>query len=264
MCRFRRSPRFLFFLFLVKSVQNDPCYLMCDLFGRLRYNGQLRITGSCKLQIVEPDYRKLLQNFSGGSSLLLSGHSRQCRYLRCLCHGPFRHRISTQEQDAQQTINKNSGSNTAINNRPNAAQQNNQNANAMWYFYNPMAVSQGKAAFEKLWGKRENTDNWQRINKTVVAMQQDEQEMSQEQLDSIAHVEAAADSLEQIADSAQNDPHRREYYLAQIPFSKEQVETSNKVIEDGLFNSGVIFKDKLDNLPLAEKQLVRLVSSYTD
>lgn len=173
-------------------------------------------------------------------------------------------RRKQQEQDAQQTINKNSGSNTAINNRPNAAQQNNQNANAMWYFYNPMAVSQGKAAFEKLWGKRENADNWQRINKTVVAMQQDEQEMTQEQLDSIAHVEAAADSLEQIADSAQNDPHRREYYLAQIPFSKEQVETSNKVIEDGLFNSGVIFKDKLDNLPLAEKQLVRLVSSYTD
>lgn len=47
-------------------------------------------------------YRKLLQNFPGGSSLLLSGHSRQCRYLRCLCHGPFRHRVSTQEQDAQQ------------------------------------------------------------------------------------------------------------------------------------------------------------------
>ena len=31
---------------------------------------------------------------------MLSGHSRQCRYLRCLCHGPFRHRVSTQEQDA--------------------------------------------------------------------------------------------------------------------------------------------------------------------
>ena len=29
-------------------------------------------------------------------------------------------------------------------------------------------VNQGKAAFEKLWGRRENTDNWQRSNKTVV------------------------------------------------------------------------------------------------
>lgn len=173
-------------------------------------------------------------------------------------------RRKQQEEDAQQTISQNSGNNAAKNNRPNAAQQNQQNANALWYFYNPMAVSQGKAAFEKLWGKRENADNWQRINKTVVATMQDEPEMSQEQLDSIAHAEAVADSLAQIADSAQNDPHRREYYLAQIPFSKEQVDASNKVIEDGLFNSGVIFKDKLDNLPLAEKQLTRLVSAYTD
>ncbi len=173
-------------------------------------------------------------------------------------------RRKQQEEDAQQTISQNSGNNAAQNNRPNAAQQNQQNANALWYFYNPMAVSQGKAAFEKLWGKRENADNWQRVNKTVVATMQDEPEMTQEQLDSIAHVEAVADSLAQIADSAQNDPHRREYYLAQIPFTKEQVDASNKVIEDGLFNSGVIFKDKLDNLPLAEKQLTRLVSAYTD
>ena len=173
-------------------------------------------------------------------------------------------RRKQQEEDAQQTISQNSGNNAAQNNRPNAAQQNQQNANALWYFYNPMAVSQGKAAFEKLWGKRENADNWQRINKTVVATMQDEPEMSQAQLDSIAHAEAVADSLAQIADSAQNDPHRREYYLAQIPFTKEQVDASNKVIEDGLFNSGVIFKDKLDNLPLAEKQLTRLVSAYTD
>ena len=173
-------------------------------------------------------------------------------------------RRKQQEEDAQQTISQNSGNNAAQNNRPNAAQQNQQNANALWYFYNPMAVSQGKAAFEKLWGKRENADNWQRINKTVVATMQDEPEMSQEQLDSIAHAEAVADSLAQIADSAQNDPHRREYYLAQIPVTKEQVDASNKVIEDGLFNSGVIFKDKLDNLPLAEKQLTRLVSEYND
>lgn len=31
---------------------------------------------------------------------------------------------------------------------------------------------------------------------------------------------------------------------------------------DGLFHSGVIFKDKLDNLKLSEKVLWRLVDSY--
>ena len=172
-------------------------------------------------------------------------------------------RRKQQEQEAQETISKNGGNNMAQQ-RPNAAQQNQQNKNAQWYFYNPMAVSQGKTAFQKQWGKRENVDNWQRVNKTVVAMAGEEQEMSQLQLDSIARAEAVADSLAQIADSAQNDPHRREYYLAQIPFTQEQMEASNKTIEDGLYNSGVIFKDKLDNLTLSEKQLRRLVDNYPD
>ena len=172
-------------------------------------------------------------------------------------------RRKQQEQEAQETISKNGGNNM-VQQRPNAAQQNQQNKNAQWYFYNPMAVSQGKTAFQKQWGKRENVDNWQRVNKTVVAMAGEEQEMSQHQLDSIARAEAVADSLAQIADSAQNDPHRREYYLAQIPFTQEQMEASNKTIEDGLYNSGVIFKDKLDNLTLSEKQLRRLVDNYPD
>ena len=81
-------------------------------------------------------------------------------------------------------------------------------------------------------------------------------EMTQEQLDSIAKEEAIQDSLEQVKDSAQNDPHKREYYLAQIPFTEEQLLASNLILEDGLFNSGVIFKDKLENLKLSEKQLL--------
>lgn len=161
------------------------------------------------------------------------------------------------EQNAQETMQQQ-------NNR----QQNNTNQqnNGLWYFYNATAVSQGKSAFQKMWGKRENVDNWQRVNKTVVNFggNQEETELSEAQLDSIARQEAIEDSLAQIADSAQNDPHKREYYLAQIPFTEDQIEASNKIIEDGLFNAGVIFKDKLNNLPLSEKQLKRLTSQYPD
>lgn len=147
------------------------------------------------------------------------------------------------------------GNNTTMQN-----QQNQQNQrNAQWYFYNQMAVSQGKAAFQKQWGKRENVDDWQRVNKTVVAFQTDEPELTEEQQDSIAQAEAIADSLALIADSAQNDPHKREYYMAQIPFTEEQVAASNNIIAEGLYNSGVIFKDKLDNLPRSEKQFMRLI-----
>lgn len=172
------------------------------------------------------------------------------------------------EKNAQQTMQRNGAMGNRNNtNRNNTAQtlQNNRQ-NAVWYFYNAMAVQQGKQAFEKLWGKRENTDNWQRVNKTVVGNLNGDadMELTEEQKDSIAKAELAQDSLEQLKDSAQNDPHKREYYLAQIPFTEDQVATSNLAIMDGLYNSGVIFKDKLDNLDLSKKQFTRLETQYPD
>ena len=134
-----------------------------------------------------------------------------------------------------------------------------------WYFYNPMVVAKGKQQFQMLWGKRENVDNWQRINKTVVKQQgYDLADISDEQRDSILNAQEALDSVEKVNDEALNDPHKREYYLAQIPFTKEQVKASDDIIADGLYNSGVIFKDKLDNLTLSEKALNRLISQYPD
>lgn len=165
------------------------------------------------------------------------------------------------EAEAQRVQAQNGGSANA-DQRNNITNNNQQQKNAIWYFYNPMAVSQGKATFQKLWGKRENVDDWQRVNKTVVAQAQGVEEMTDEMRDSLANVAQMEDSLANVADSAQNDPHKREYYLAQIPFTEEQVEASNLLIMEGLYNAGVIFKDKLDNLVLSEKELRRLADDY--
>ena len=160
--------------------------------------------------------------------------------------------------------------------------------NNTWYFYSPAAVTQGKALFEKLWGKRKNLDNWQRINKTVVASAQ-ENDIAQETdiaqgTDSEQGATSAQDSNLQpnasrdsqslsvsqkesgkpSADSTSLDPHQREYYLAQIPFTPEQTAASNQLLADGLFHAGIIFKDRLDNLALSEKMLLRLVENYPD
>lgn len=157
------------------------------------------------------------------------------------------------------------------NNRNNASNGNATNTgfgtngtNGQWYFYSPLAVSQGKTQFQKQWGKRENVDNWQRINKTVVAGAMGVEEMTDEMRDSLAQAAVLEDSLKQTTDSAVNDPHKREYYLAQIPFTPEQITESNKLIMDGLYHSGVIFKDKLDNLRLGERNLRRLTDQYPD
>lgn len=161
----------------------------------------------------------------------------------------------------QQTAGQDGNANITNNN---STSNSTSNQSSTWYFYNPMAVSQGKETFQKLWGRRENVDDWQRVNKTVVAMTATFDEMTDEMRDSIAAAEAIEDSIKNSLDSAHNNPHKREYYLKQIPFTPEQVAESNKIIEDGLFHSGVIFKDKLDNLALSEKNLRRLTDDYTD
>lgn len=82
-----------------------------------------------------------------------------------------------------------------------------------WYFYNQVAINQDKTTFERLWEKRENVDNWQRINKMVVSFG-DTNQTTGSQLDSLQQAETVTDSLSQVPDSAQNSPHKRAYYLA--------------------------------------------------
>ena len=174
------------------------------------------------------------------------------------------------EEEAESTLRQDGGNfannNFASSNSPQKSNENSANtpANGQWYFYSPLTVSQGKAQFQKLWGKRDNVDNWQRINKTVVANAAGAEEMTDEQRDSLAQAAEQEELLKQTSDSAVNDPHRREYYLAQIPFTPEQLAESNKLLEDGLYHAGVIFKDKLDNLPLSRKSLLRLVDNHPD
>ena len=164
------------------------------------------------------------------------------------------------EQEQQRTGNQLSPGNQAA---PTITQR----GNGEWYFYNPMAVNQGKIAFQRQWGKRENKDNWQRINQTVVAMseqQEDENPEGTENQEANDSIDIATLKEETPQDSLSADPHEREYYLAQIPFTDEQKAVCHDIIKDGLFHAGVIFKDKLDNLTLSEKHLVRLTDNYTD
>ena len=177
------------------------------------------------------------------------------------------------EQQLQQQAGRNPLPNTPTTPATPAVQGNGQ-----WYFYNPMAVNQGKNTFQQQWGRRENKDNWQRINVTVVNTQETSEDSEEpedsvsteapELADSLNQQLAQADSLQVAesspADSLANDPHEREYYLAQIPFTDEQKAACHSIIQDGLFHAGVIFKDKLDNLTLSERHLVRLTDNYHD
>jgi tetratricopeptide (TPR) repeat protein len=150
----------------------------------------------------------------------------------------------------------------------------NNGRNATWYFYNRESVTKGAEQFRKLWGNRKNEDNWRRSNKSILsnaatAGNDEAGNDSTETADSIA----ATDSIKQgrqkagkdaASDSALNDPLKREYYLAQLPFTPEQMKASNEKLKPALYNAGVIEKDELENYGLAKSTLLRLYRDFPD
>lgn len=200
-------------------------------------------------------------------------------------------------QAAQGTNNRNGAQNGAQNaNNPQNNRQNGQSG-GVWYFYNPTAVTAGKAEFEKKWGKRQLADDWRRLNKTVL---NDFNTPDEEEVAIPDSILALADSLgvepeslmqpqdadvesdstsvdggkkkkltkeEKEAAKAEeyaNDPHRPEYYLKEIPFTEEQMAASNAALVEGLYGSAVIYKDLMGNLPLAERTFNRILVDFPD
>ena len=177
-----------------------------------------------------------------------------------------RRKMEEAESEQIQQQNSQMAGNMNRNNAPKAPSVN-QQGNGQWYFYNPVAVSQGKNTFQQQWGKRENTDNWQRMNRTVVNLNPVEGANGDTEDTEDAEnpdIEAGSDSNAAPTDTLANDPHNREYYLAQIPQTEEQKAACHEIIKDGLLHSGIIFKDKLENLGLSEKQFARLINDYAD
>ena len=125
-----------------------------------------------------------------------------------------------------------------------------------WYFYNKTMVSAGKTEFQRIWGSRKLEDDWRRRNKSGFSMSDfaekteggGGEEGGPEFDENGMPVEEIPDSAET---AAADDPHKPEFYLKQIPMTPEALETSNEVVAEGLFNMGLILKNKLEDYPAA-------------
>lgn len=142
------------------------------------------------------------------------------------------------------------------------------NTDNSWYFYNTATRNAGKTEFQKRWGSRKLEDNWRRRNKAQfnaaelgLAPESDDDTENTDSVDADTSPEVEQNP-EDLARSA--DPHYPEYYLAQIPFKEEEKVTAGEVIQEGLYNMGVILKDKLEDFDASATQFRRLLTDYPD
>jgi tetratricopeptide (TPR) repeat protein len=126
-----------------------------------------------------------------------------------------------------------------------------------FYFYNSQTVSQGKTQFQRKWGRRTLEDDWRRKNKRLTTFEEitggndpGQQEGGEQATPGEESLPADSVGVE-LPDSLSDDPKTRAYYIQQIPLTEDDVAASNIIIVDGLYNMAMIYKDKLEDLPLA-------------
>ncbi len=120
-----------------------------------------------------------------------------------------------------------------------------------WYFYNPDLKEKGKLEFQKKWGKRKLEDNWRRANKTVQLFAQENGETN---------------IMENLSDTTVSqiitDNKNPAFYLQQIPLTPAQLEKSNQEMATAMFNLGMIYYDKLQDVPMAIQTFEEFVSRF--
>ena len=167
-----------------------------------------------------------------------------------------------EEYLAQQEGNSNINSNT------NTTTPSMMNSDKSWYFYNTMTKNAGKTEFQRRWGARKLEDDWRRRNKSSFSFD-DEAENSEDEdnpnnSDNPDNSDSSNNSDKDPDKPDPTDPHNVEYYLSQIPSTEEEIKNCNDVIQEGLYNEGVILKDKLEDFPAARKEFMRLDERYPD
>jgi tetratricopeptide (TPR) repeat protein len=145
-------------------------------------------------------------------------------------------------------------------------------ADGSFYFYNPQTVTQGKVQFQRKWGRRPLTDDWRRIKKSLApAFNPNNNDNTADTAGGDTNLNpdptSPNDSLPSDTnpdDSLATDPKSREFYLQQIPFTQDEVDASNLIILDGLYNLACLYNDKLEDLTLALQAFQELLLRFPD
>jgi tetratricopeptide (TPR) repeat protein len=124
-----------------------------------------------------------------------------------------------------------------------------------WYFYNQSSVNAGKSEFQRRWGRRKLEDNWRRSNKAAGLFA----ETAENNTEDTASNENTAESetAERVSDN--KSP---EFYLQQIPKTQAQKELANAQIATSLFKMAIIYKDKIEDYPMAVKTFEEFIRRF--
>lgn len=119
-----------------------------------------------------------------------------------------------------------------------------QQSTSKFFWNNTKMKSDGLANFRKLWGPRENEDDWRRSDKIVIATFKEEE---QDTLSEIPEEIAKPDSLSP------------ESLLAKLPIGDSLMSLSTERMLSSLFDAGMIYADLLQEEKMAVQQFEKIL-----
>ena len=155
---------------------------------------------------------------------------------------------------------------SAIQDKGNAPANYTMNTDNSWYFYNTATKNAGKTQFQKMWGSRKLEDNWRRHNKTTFSFNDEEADSALLALADSVMIDENGDTIKVDVEALKRaeDPHYEEYYLKQIPKTEEEKQIAHEIIQEGLYNMGIILKDKMEDYDAAAYEFNMLLEDYPD
>lgn len=153
----------------------------------------------------------------------------------------------------------------------------NNNAKGDWYFYNNSVKSKGFNEFKKLWGKRENVDNWRRLgagDQNVTRGGRNQQPAQDQLLTgdvdplSPANMNKAATPGEDGAGQSDDMDAQQDISVsglsANIPLTTEAMDSSNSKIAISLFQLGKNYQALLEDYPAAIEEYEYSLERFPD
>lgn len=153
-----------------------------------------------------------------------------------------------------------------IRDKGNSPAQYTMNTDNSWYFYNNSIKQAGKTQFQKLWGSRKLEDNWRRHNKSTFSFNDEEADSALMALADSVMIDENGDTIKVDIEALKRaeDPHFEEFYLKQIPKTEEDIMAAHEIIQEGLYNMGIILKDKMEDYSAAAYEFKQLLENYPD
>lgn len=130
-----------------------------------------------------------------------------------------------------------------------------------WYFYNANLMRQGKQAFRQKWGSRKLEDNWRRMIHSQPSFADETDGNDDDRGEGLQTDSLTGDSV-QAQRPVVTDIHDPQYYLQQIPRTEAELQQSDTMIADALYNMVLVYQDRLENDALAEETLTELKTRY--